>query len=631
MASTYYVNASSEGTAGNDSTGTGTAALPWLTLAKLLTIMANGDTAYLSGTFEENVSVTAAVNRSFLQWPLMPQGILRGDRTFNPSWTQDAATNAWYATLAGTNTAVSVTYKWDLHVDAFGRNYGHLTKATGADNAAKIVTVETTTNCWHQDTSANRLYVNIGGGAPASGTIRWCVGGGDAAGSTSGIRLANGGNNAVVGATGCRISGLHLYCFCDAASAGSYGLRCDGMSGTTLSDCVLKDPGWHGIGTRGSNVTNSFIDRCVVMGAFAPGVSPSLFVAHTDSSAATGVATNRVGLRIRDCQAWLYPVLGVDGTELALHAATAMDAFFTHGTTDGSNPTPINDLQYERCYAKVWPGTGAKTRYHARSADVPVPSSPLSGGSYGVRYSLCVWDGLGTSNHGAGSNSYYDRCKFDFLQCAAAGLAGTGCFTFGAGSAVNYLLMENCVALMNTDNAASLGVGMIFGQNNSINLVGCTFFEMGTDTSTGKQLFYYNSTTGVTVTAQNSILGYVSSGSGTNQYLCRNDGSNANADHVFSNCLYVNITTGEYSALAAIDTWAEWNAVIDTTGQRTAQLPLLNPARDGRLNHYGDGYLTQPVAVPKPGIYGGAFSGVRGADQDGVPAFPSRPNRVARC
>lgn len=606
---TYYVNASALGTTGSDSANGLTTTTPYLTLGKLVTVITTNDTAYLSGTFEESITLTTPSGESYRQWVGMPQAILRGDRTFNPVWSTSDAAGAAHsikATLAGTNAVANVTYLWDTSLDVYGRHYGYLV------NVATKELCESTQHSWCQVAGSNLLYVNYNNTTTAapSGTIRWCIG------TLNGIKFTGG-------ATNCAVSGLHFYCFTDAANI-AYAVKIEGAVGCTVEDCVAWDSGYHAFGTLNGASSGTIFRRCVSRGlSGGNSVGPTSFVAHaTDPAKVNGVA-------FEDCYADPYTLLLTDGTVSTAATESAPTkacvGFFSH--SDGTTQNVAN-LEYRHCTVRCWTGTSAPNRTPFGGTDAKVPTDPNIWSTYGVRLVDCV--GLNGTSHTVSAYGSFAalRCSFNFSQQAAGGYALSGSIqTLAAAGATVYTLWQACEIIGNLDTN---GVGLLLTQGHEARFYNSTLLDIGCNQSAVKQIVYYVSTTGDKLIARDSVFGYVMTAGG-NQYFLKNEGTIglADAKRDILGCSIVNVVDGLYSSNTSIDTWAEWVVSGDAQAVRIVGSPWLNPNLNTDLNRSSNAYALTPgtaPSVPASGVNGLRYSGHRGPWQY-TPIAPTFRNR----
>ncbi len=148
---TFYVDYAN----GNDTTGTGASGAPWKTLGKFLSSAANGDACRLRGGdvagqhyYERNLSTSKT-------------GLtIRNDTGHTPIFRATTATTGWTKTAGLTNVYEAA----DTDTNCFGVWNGATELATTASTAA----CDALTNSFFFDNPGDKLYVNIGGGAPVS-------------------------------------------------------------------------------------------------------------------------------------------------------------------------------------------------------------------------------------------------------------------------------------------------------------------------------------------------------------------------------------------------------------------------------------------------------------------------------
>lgn len=145
MATTWYIAPT-----GNDTTGNGTEGTPYLTVNKCHTVGANGDTVVCAeGTYREY-----AFTISKTSWTI------RAAAGARPIFVATHAYTSWNKTAGLTNvyeTAYVSASCWSV--------WNAFTKLTSTVNTAAC---DALPNSFYYDNAGDKLYVNIGGGAPTS-------------------------------------------------------------------------------------------------------------------------------------------------------------------------------------------------------------------------------------------------------------------------------------------------------------------------------------------------------------------------------------------------------------------------------------------------------------------------------
>lgn len=308
----YYVDA----VGGDDSTGTGTSALPWRTIAKATEVSAGrfaaeaGDFLFLSGTLREPLKLSWQAGHVcdqlwIGQWPGMPQAVIRGDTpTAVADWDETATNTVYEYTIpagtcaywddSGTHKTlregiVSVTYNWDRSIDQYGRHYGHLAQSDQIVAAVDGVTDLATVLAAMDDQTWLFIPTPAAGSGGGGGTlyIKLAAFADDAAldaaapqinyviGNRNGIEIGTPtyttyptwGAFTGTKVTNCTIDGLHVYLWCDsgyrknkpAASGSGDDQTAYGGVGNSRGTVSI------GYGIRPADWTGGLIQNCTLI------------------------------------------------------------------------------------------------------------------------------------------------------------------------------------------------------------------------------------------------------------------------------------------------------------------------------------------------------------------------------
>lgn len=148
----YYIDYAS----GNDTTGNGSSATPYKTLAKALTVAGNNDTVLARGSVGDKATWFREYNHTISEAGLT----LAADTGHTPVFAASHEYTSWSAT-AGTTNVYEAAY---ASANCWGVWNGTQLLASVASTAA----CDSTPNSRFFDNAGDKLYVNIGGGAPTS-------------------------------------------------------------------------------------------------------------------------------------------------------------------------------------------------------------------------------------------------------------------------------------------------------------------------------------------------------------------------------------------------------------------------------------------------------------------------------
>lgn len=606
---TYYVH----GDTGNDTTGDGSSGNPYATVGKAFTVGgATSTVVYAAGTLRESVSFGSnPTDCQLLAWPGQTRPVLRGD-TVRTGFADSGGTH-YTKTLATSLNIKSVVVDWDASVTALGFHYGHLRRVTAAN-------VPSTDNSWNYDSATGVLLVRIGANLdPAGFTVATCAGG------VNGVTIANG--------TRCVLDGLRFSLWCDANQGLGYGAIVYG-TGNTIANCLFEDTGYHPwgfvAGGTGQVNTDNTATNCVCSGVAGNGGGGCVFYSYdstTRNLRASGIVFNA------------YTFLGRDQNPIALPdnaasfspawSALNASAFYWHSNA-GTNMT---DIVWERCVSNHYTGgsTGTVTSVDMTGLNTPAPSDENDADTYPVRFVECV---VNTGYQSALiGNAAYIRCVFNMTQTGDHLINAAGRFTNSGTNAV--CCFEGCVVydnLVPTTTANEARSFRVAGTSQKLIFNNCTLINTGTQKGGARAWFRRVSAT-ATVRARGTVFAFTTA-SATQNYIDYNDAAiSDNTLRDYLGCSYWQVGTGRYSQNASYDTWAEWNASIDTAGREesassvtsatNAEPPESHPIRESAR------YTVSETARAKVGINGRPYSRNIGAYQYG-PIVRGRVRRAGR-
>lgn len=407
MASTYYIDFKN----GNDTTGNGSTGTPWKTLAKALTVAGNSDTVYARGSSADNTTWFREHDHTISQTGFT----LAADTGHSPVFTGTHEYTSWSKTGGQTNVyeaayTPSVCYKvWN--------------GTTILSSAADVASCDAASNSYYADLVGDKLYVNIGGGAPSSleaydVAIDYICTISGAGSSVIGIsyyyqlmalRLTGGSNNV----TSCtfRYSG-------GFSTNAVYGFLLSDSSANVVSDCVFE----YGVTTKtvqvgtGSSSSSLTVTQCT----FSTGYK-GIYLAYGTNNVISYCTLSSMGQDGVGCTGATTGVISY------CQASDCVHACYIPGT-----PGSTVDWVVHHCIAYCTGGTMSF-------------GYCLDGGS--VTYYHCVVDGATTRGFFAISNDRVSAENNIAINCAQGYVIATGYSPTGSRD-------YNCVYNSGTDDYA---------------------------------------------------------------------------------------------------------------------------------------------------------------------------------
>lgn len=549
---TWYVNAST----GNDSTGDGTSSLPYQTLAKLVTVMGNGDTAYLTGTFRESATFSNLSNATFRKWT--SDYVVRGDNVVT-GWSSLGG-GVYQKNIGASLNVKSVVVDWDTSLTADGLHYGHLDQGTfGSLSAGQ----------WAYSTP--NLQVRLSDSSdPVSKTVAWCRGG------VNGLTLAN--------ATNCIVDDFNGALWVDSTAGSGYALIGYGTGNYFRIDRT-DDCGYHHVGFVGGACANNTIEPSQggegVCAGNASGGIPLVF--YTTSNSQTG---NRgIGIRI-----YANPFIKTDGTTPS-HAGT-VGGCYSH--TDGSRTFDGVTWENIRVSYPLTVAIGSSPLYAAHTtAPTAASLSRTDVSSYGVKFIWCTVDGVAAPGMivGAQGSCVYDRCHL-YFAATTKNQSPNAVITSASDSQRKQVLFNACEIMFNLDGA-STGRGIKHWEHEDYLFVNTSVMDVGTGTN-ARLIFETSwiSSTGANNDScyygRGSIFGFHSTTAATRYFMfgdsLNNNSANNNSvtPRDFYGCSYVRKTL--MSTNVNFDAEGEWTASIEPTARYDSTSPWAQPTTNAQLS-----------------------------------------------
>jgi hypothetical protein len=675
----WFVHAST----GSDSNVGWRSDAPFLTLAKLATVMAPGDRAYLAGTFRENVTFSGGLVDCYIgQWPGQTKYVVRGDTVI----TGFSASGAGYTKNIGLGISVrSVVVNWDTRVNQNGLHYGHLTLR--ADAATALATA----NSWYYERTTGLLSINTGAN-PSTQTVAYCNGGSltvtgwtnisgniyeatvgtgwtfvsatsnrsvNLAAGTFGSLTANqyaysgdkfrvnigsnpasaeilayvaGGNGFNIGnATNCVVDNFKGALWTDDAPGRGYALIGYGTGNVFRIDRT-DDCGYHHVGFVGGACSYNTIEPStggegVCAGNASGGIT---LVFYTDTASQTG----NVG---RNLRIWASPFLLSDGTTGA-HSGS-IGGVYSH--TNGVQVLDGVTWQNIRVTYPYAVGAASSAMYAAHTtAPTAAALDRDDPASYRAKFIDCKVDGSYCPGIvvGAKGSALYQRCS---LKCIGTtrNQSPNAVFMSTNDAERKQVLFDACEIIMNLDGA-STSLGFKPWNEEDFLFLNCSVVDIGTGSNT-RHWFFANymgvaPNNTVCLYGRQSIWFYTSTNATTRSFI-NNDGLATNTSggqdngvvpRDFVDCVYGNISAGNFSSAAAFNTEAEWTSAVDATARYETTSPFEEPSVHCRLKRshalwtHRDTSSTSNTAL---GINGKNWTGTLGCYQLNAAATTNWP------
>lgn len=603
----YYV----DGIAGSDFRTPAEASnpsTPWQTLNHALGVAAAGDELRYSGMAdagqtagESNVLTGAQDNLTIRQYSAGTTHISRG------AWAP-AGVSAWvggpavYTNNTGPTRPIShVVRSFDTlrAADAYGRGMGFLIPCASAAICAA------TAQGWHYDSITGVCTINTGAawdpnaltGENAVMVLETTTG------TQPGITVPDG-------ATGVTIDGgeFRLY---GGASSTSWGLNVGGNN-NTVRNITVRSCGVHAVtlysGTGGGS---NLVEDCVAHGML-DSLGSANFTAYGNNS-------NVNGSVFRRCTSHAYQSYKADGTKVG--ANIGVGGWYCHCAPGFK----LVDLLIDSCTSLHYDSPGDSFQF----ADTAPPTDARSFQTYPVRI-LSSKQTNGSGNN-PGDWCAFKGCFFDWTQNSVR-IGGNVC-TMNAASTAH--LYDSCVFVFNGDTGANLNLFLPTGELAKVIFINCTFIDIGTGAGNRRWYdpYYVDA---FTIECYSSLICYRTAGA--NNRLLEDDGVGGNqygrtatpTNTIFQGNCYVNVTAGGYSRIASKDTFAEWQATVDTTGFELTpgqvaleDITSVDPAICGKLSSSSllrtAAYKRYASVTPssQAGFGGSSYDGTVGAYQYG--------------
>lgn len=628
---TYYVDASG----GNDSNNGTTTGTPFLTLAKCVAVAAAGDTFNLKGTFRE-VDIDfrdKGDNITLQQWEGQTAAWIRGDTAVD-TFTVDGG--CYKKTVTTALNVATVTANWDTQINARGRHYGHLTRATSKVNC------QATDNSWYYNSATGELDVRIGANAdPAGYTVTYVK----CSNAVSGVNGVTLGSNTATAAQGIRVLNLNWALWCWPAAGFGYPLRLFSCQNSFAKGNTYHDSGYHSLGLvnySGAPMRNvKGIDEAAY-GIVASG--DSIYVAYAD----TGGIDVESGFE--NCYGLLEPFLGMDGNPIAYYSPVSPFTQVTSATAIGmachtNAAMNISKFRAKDCLIVTGSVHSSMTNRMAsyRVANAAPPSNNLNAKTYGAWFDRC--DALSGVSSAHKDSMAWTNSIIQFSQAGTSGAANiSNGGVLGDNSSCTaeaWMLWQACAISVDL-NVGAAGASMFNCRGHTTNhyrsnliLVNCSVVNTSIYTSAQIRAFFNHIITETpTMYARGCIFMHVTPGTGSNHNNLTYNNSGitlqAQVDSMlkFKDNWYINMDTNRYSSATFCDTDAEWLAKCDTTGVFEYGVnPFLDPSGYSTLGLNNYGRNKQRFALPNcsEGINRRAYSKQYGAYQYGAPATTIPP------
>lgn len=592
----YYVH----GDTGNDTTGTGTSALPWQTLSKVFSAVtfASGDIVNLAGTIRGGATRAGDTLNlvTFRQWSGQTEYHLRGAQILTGTWINTVG-NVWALTVVGHIGASirGIVVNYDTNTPkAWGQKIGHLRPLTTA------LAVESTARSFHFDSTTGVYTIDAGGLNPNNQVVERCLG-------------------AIIGAAlgpcdGCTWEQLRACLFMDCTSGTGNAFRAQGSNNTVSVDWVYDCGHHHVLFADGNCSGNTIIgngDKIVAgcsnyNGTGTPQTATPL-VFHTTAGSQTGNFCQDLTVYGSPC----YDDQGVGilttGTNnlcyshstggIVFDGITWRDIRAIYPDTVGTSSTPFAAMNATR------PAADDATEYDGTGFGVLFDHCSCAGGP-GMTLSVEASTTLGIN---------FRRCSLRFTDSAAKAEAGLGVIRKIDDANGITLRFEDCEIVCNLGTTAT--ASFFRYRVARLLFLNCSLAEIGTGTNERAHFIPFDST--ATVLARQSVFGYVTSAAGLRRFFLNDSGWAASTKN-FSGCSYVRVTS--YSSDALYNIWAEWVAAIDTAGREEATQPYTDSSVDLRLNPAHALAAVRDLTITphgNAGINGYPWDGTIGAYQNG--------------
>lgn len=658
------------GTAGDDTTGDGSAENPYATLTGLFTNQFGnilpGDTIYLAGRQRPDpallgdpylmildgtgggVRFTQLEGRSLavIDAGLMPGGTVTNNATLSATYWKatevgDGGTNGWKIVCDGTNGKLdlraatfsgialcAVTFDWHATGNVIstataalgkGLRKSHLKAASGADAAAKIAAIAGGTpaaqGLWYLDNTTGTLYVlmpTTSAGVSVTDPSDAVANGIEVvvAGKTAFLFTDSGGSTPHEDAV---VDSLIFARWCDASATAPYGnsVAFINTEGCTFRDSVVIDAGDHA-GAFGNQVIDATFSNIQVYG----GQTGCYFFVFN----ASGVGNTASGCVGRDLTITVSSLLGHNALTVDRTSnGGAMVGYYVHG------PHTAGSIVWDNCNATLYvPASGLPDNYSPFDSDnATAPLEAIHASTFPVYVKDCTLSqGVQWFNQGVTSYIGFERCSFHCEQTYKV----TNGHCIDRRSTTGRYHFEACeivADMRNSNGAANAGI-MALGANFTFNLLNTSVYDMAASHSNNKYGMFYFSGAG-DVIATGCIFGYRATD--RSMRVTIGDGSIDATHHIFSDCMYFNCG---YTATSPADVWsentsfdsaAEWISTIDT-GDGYLNVGAVSPfanadGSDLSLTALAKTYKHWIGEHPPQGVNGVTYGGQYGAWQYG--------------
>lgn len=585
---------------GSDSNDGLTAATPKLTCAAIKTILdaaASADhTINIAGTFRNQYFTGSWYNKTFQQWPSDPAietvepAVMRGDRLVTGNWTHIG--NNVYTNDTAIPTGLTITALqsgWDTRaVTATGQ---HKWAMVLVATAAAVSTYATGTGgakgVYHYASGTGLITAYFGGENPnTSGHATGYI----TAGAITGFFEFIGGNN-------CSVSGIAQCLLPVYSGQYGWGVRAQGCSGVTVSNCIMDDLGAHFAGTLGgvSDSSNFRMNGCTMRG-IGPVATFGIFHQENAQGAISGCVVYNCIIRQ---DRWL----GIDGnvvhgqlSAVGAFAANTCVGVYAHGDS-GNSCIAAGGIHIAGCTITTTEGSTSGAGMKPFCCDNAVAVTPGTDEFDQTKFPIRVTDSTITNfptNNLAGQSGhvFVERCAITSNVAAPEGFGSSGLYSMTAVNSSDYIwTFAFCTIPWSLDDTAAGGNETRFlngdastGGTKHINMVNCSLLNTGTQNATNFHAFadFNNGTINYfqfygCLLIHNNPAGGIAAA--TALALCTHDGLGpvTKANHIFGDNAFFNINNANtrWSQLATIDTQAEFLGVgnVDVTGVYLSALP----------------------------------------------------------
>lgn len=601
------------GTPGSDSNSGLSPSAPFLTLSKLLSVMQNGDTAYLAGRFRTAdatlvaLALSNAVGRSFLAWAGKPEPDFRGDNVIPlaTSWTENL--DGSYSALGvlppglGTgfgNTLAACMYDYDIEEnrDPEGRRVGHLKRVA---NKAACSTLGT----YFYDNNTGEITVHVKFHADPTGSVQ--------------IHYSRRGRNCFVNtntgnASGnLTFTGLRFTGWADGTPQKGCCIMVPGCTGNRYNNCIFDDFGFHAIThNQGTDVDN--IDTDCIYRGMPPGAYAIAFYADVSGG---GTPVPVTGCKSIRPTFYLNTFVGLDSVTGdfggSIEQGTEIGGVVCHGllSSGGDAVKIINPRSIGYTFTDGSP-PDISYPYTVTGSGVPPSLDKDDYNTFAVQVIQTDPDIEIIKNGVAMLSSCeiaYVNCKASLTQFGSNGaLHALGDFFPNITSPANScFLLHGCDIRLKQDKLTGPTAAFNIGKNMLVNIKNSSILDISSATGAGvaasKAMFDFSDNTGSPgrLKARKSIFAFrtpTAAGNDERRFLTNDNSSggsdvnvpDANVD--VKDCMVFGVTAGKYSAItaggagySARNTSALWFTMVDPNGFELTMQPFAD-VTGGLLN-----------------------------------------------